>query len=317
MERYTISVIIPGTVLEPEQVTFEQPIPLLEVPVNCVSTYSTKPFKWLRYVTGVILGAEGFRDAIDERDRMCVTGQFDAMLCTAAHLIPHSKGNQYIQTVCNLRNLNGEPRIENICDVQNGLFLNMIMNRSFTLQYMSVLRSLTSEIEPPNFVMTVDEVNPPNLAQGTRSETVPNEIHAPQRTIDNWPENWPPRYLLDFHYGVICFNKFGIKEYIEPLINAVSHEYYPDGVETHNERMKKELDLARQKTGGKKAREREEAPDDMFDTVLKMSHWFRECRNCEEYEAEAAKLEEEHDRKMHDMSVDKVEQWMQSTASSP
>ncbi|KAF8578422.1 hypothetical protein K439DRAFT_1638852 [Ramaria rubella] len=152
MELYTIGVIIPGTVLEPEQAPFEQLIPLLEVPVSCVSNYPIKPFKWLRYITGVILGTEGdlltpngevmdyeqtgpihkklsyqpnsvvkfldpsainhlqssqfttesrveFRDAIEERDHKCVTGQFNARHCIAAHLIPHSKGNQ-VSLVC-------------------------------------------------------------------------------------------------------------------------------------------------------------------------------------------------------------------------
>ncbi|KAF8578423.1 hypothetical protein K439DRAFT_1638853 [Ramaria rubella] len=121
------------------------------------------------------------------------------------------------------------------------------------------------------------------------------EINAPERIIDDWP----PRSLLDLHYGVVCFNKFGIKTYVQPLINA---EYYPEGVETHNERMKKELGLAKQKAEEEKVREREEVPDDMFDIVLKTSLWFHET------------LEEERNRKVHDISVDKVERWMQSTA---
>jgi len=32
---------------------------LLTIPVTAASTYSSKPLKWIRYVTGAVLGAEG------------------------------------------------------------------------------------------------------------------------------------------------------------------------------------------------------------------------------------------------------------------
>lgn len=39
---------------------------LLRIPVTDVSQYSVRPLKWLRYVTGAILGTEGSLESLDE-----------------------------------------------------------------------------------------------------------------------------------------------------------------------------------------------------------------------------------------------------------
>lgn len=41
------------------------PTPLLKIPVSDVLKYSSKPLKWIRYVTGVVLGTQGILLSLD------------------------------------------------------------------------------------------------------------------------------------------------------------------------------------------------------------------------------------------------------------
>lgn len=45
------------------------PEPLLRIPVSDVQKYSSKPLKWICYVTGAVLGAQGILSSLDEDDQ--------------------------------------------------------------------------------------------------------------------------------------------------------------------------------------------------------------------------------------------------------
>jgi hypothetical protein len=47
---------------------------------------------------------------------------------------------QYIQALCLLRNIGGEPEIENINDIRNGILVNLDIHRFFDLSTLAVLR---------------------------------------------------------------------------------------------------------------------------------------------------------------------------------
>lgn len=67
-----------------------------------------------------------FRIDLVERDGTCVlTGDIES-LCTACHILPHAKGNNYI-----VRH-RGRPRdIDDINDIRNGLLLQSVFHTAF------------------------------------------------------------------------------------------------------------------------------------------------------------------------------------------
>jgi len=89
----------------------------------------------LRAVTTIwtTLRQANLREDVKERDRSCVvTGELPRD-CDAAHLLPHSKGDTYIETFSThrRRDSSGDNDIvRNIDDVRNGLFLNALLHHT-------------------------------------------------------------------------------------------------------------------------------------------------------------------------------------------
>ncbi|KAI0026609.1 hypothetical protein K488DRAFT_92230 [Vararia minispora EC-137] len=74
-----------------------------------------------------------FRCDIESRDGACVlSGMRDRLVCDPAHIIPHSKGDDYIKAVMEHRvRQEGDEIIEDINDVRNGIYLQKVFHALF------------------------------------------------------------------------------------------------------------------------------------------------------------------------------------------
>jgi len=202
--------------------------------------------------------AEQFRDDIVAMDGTSVVNGLEEEYCEACHLIPHSKGNEYIQNLCLLRTINEEPEIDDINDIRNGVLVNKDVHVFFGLSQLAVLRT-------PNFALGMDEVlpnatyqnptfrftphfftsNPPNavLAAMTMYQ---RDFRHPVEMVNTWPKDWPPDFLWDFIYGVIIVKKYGNKSAVDRASVASRTKLYPDRIRTASERAKDNLDRINQ-----------------------------------------------------------------------
>ncbi|KAF8529573.1 hypothetical protein BU17DRAFT_79576 [Hysterangium stoloniferum] len=214
----------------------------------------------------------GFRDHVAERDRSSVINGVREEFCDACHLIPHSKGNQYIQTLCIWRTIAEDPEIENIDDIRNGILVTLDFHRFFGLSHLAVLRT-------PNFALSMDEVLPNPTYQNpsfrfTPHFFVPNPSDAelafinpyrrdfryPVDMVDEWPKDWPPAFLWDFIYGVIIVKKYGNQSAVDIAAVASKTNLYPEGIQTATERAEKNLE--RKKQENKRGKEEQDSGRD-------------------------------------------------------
>jgi len=209
-----------------------------------------------------------FRDDIVERDGSSVVNGVTEAFCDECHLIPHSKGNEYIQSLCLWRTIAEDPEIEDIDDVRNGILLNPDVHRFFDVSYLAVLRT-------PNFALSIDEVLPHPTHQNpsfrlTPHFFVPNPSNAdlltmdfyrrdfryPMEIVDEWPRDWPPGFLWDFIYGVIVLKSYGNRSAVDIASVATRMNLYPDGIQTATQRAKENLEREKNRNvnGGKRLR---------------------------------------------------------------
>lgn len=219
----------------------------------------------------------GFNNRVTTRDQgRSVVTEFPAPRYTqVAHLIPHSKGSKYLQTVCRQRNPDAE--ITNtlcIDDLINGIVVDVAVHTLMTNQSFAV-------IVTPNFALGVDEVLPPHgqapapprrftahpFLDDLRDDlkqvfwrTYAQDLRHPQQIIKNWPVDWPPSYLWDFIYGVTVANKYGDAVAMDHLSRQVKSTYYSKGITTasdraEEQRLRDRIEKADQKEVQRKARE--------------------------------------------------------------
>ncbi|KAN0082634.1 hypothetical protein V8E55_008429 [Tylopilus felleus] len=99
------------------------------------------------------LGHGRFRAAVILRDGSCVVTNQNAQTCDAAHLIPKSKGDEYIAKVVRLRShlYSPPPSISGINDVQNRILLNKILHARLG-------RGEVAFIKTPNYGLELSDI---------------------------------------------------------------------------------------------------------------------------------------------------------------
>ncbi|KAF8500606.1 hypothetical protein BU17DRAFT_102469 [Hysterangium stoloniferum] len=206
----------------------------------------------------------GFRDDILERDESSVVNGVSEALCDACHLIPHSKGNEYIQALCLWRTTDKEPEIDNINDIRNGILVDATVHRFFDLSHLAILRT-------PNFALGIDEVLPNPTYQNPFFRFTPHffvsnpsdallltmnfyqrDFRYPMEMADEWPKDWPPGFLWDFIYGVIVVKNYGNRSAVDIANVASRANLYPDGIETATQRAKENLERKKQESERRK-----------------------------------------------------------------
>ncbi|KAI0289830.1 hypothetical protein BC826DRAFT_970734 [Russula brevipes] len=251
----------------------------LAFPVSKLSNlqFSSKPYKWIRYAIGVVVGARGdlcterdlpnpipidynsvlsstsidlyyhttdqekrrmfpiglrlnntstvtsstvstrrerFCQDVEERDGACVVTGGPASICQAAHILPHSIGDTYIETLSTHRRRESSSSnavVQGIDDIRNGLFVSA--------QIHQVLGKHIAFLKTPNFAMDTTDVD---SSAERAQERLTNHIF--DRSLESYagrsgsavrvPSDmsiWPPATLFDVTYASAVVHHFGTK----------------------------------------------------------------------------------------------------------
>ncbi|KAI0291859.1 hypothetical protein BC826DRAFT_1186743 [Russula brevipes] len=159
-----------------------------------------------------------FRGAVALRDgHLCAVTRDDAPFCDAAHVIPHSKGDEYIQRVITDRRVlyeNVDPEISSmdINSTQNGIFLAKTLHARFGKGSSQFLKTPNFALEPtdiPRF-----ETGPMPASRVTMQHIIPAGGLFPVPEMDvaaDWSgPSAPPSMLLDFMYGIAAIKRWAV-----------------------------------------------------------------------------------------------------------
>jgi hypothetical protein len=143
---------------------------------------------------------------------------------------------------------------------------------------------------------------------------------------EQWPQDWPPGWLWDLLYRVICAKKYHLPVCIEFLNGEVGERFYPEGVKTAKDRAKREIEQKKKEQVAKTASQNAERDDranrravnrqemDAFDlvfgfwTFIRSTSWGKEqVRKQEEAVLEQERLME---RANVQESIEKVSRWL-------
>ncbi|KAF9508797.1 hypothetical protein BS47DRAFT_1350045 [Hydnum rufescens UP504] len=182
-----------------------------------------------------------FEYRVRERDVTCVVTGDSPRFCDACHILPHSKGDNYIVNVINYRGGLDHPEdIQAIDDPRNGFLLNLMLHRLLGDGDSAFLKT-------PNFALTVDDIpsTPPRQAgmatPASRStlhhfldvSTLSAQIHhfSPNNTDARHPQNmdqWPPALILDYVHGVAILKAWGRQDFVNYTQAQTKAAYYDD-----------------------------------------------------------------------------------------
>ncbi|KAF8871555.1 hypothetical protein CPB85DRAFT_1569216 [Mucidula mucida] len=154
--------------------------------------------------------------------------------CQAIHLLPHSKGDVYMDLISKARSPNVQDYMDKIDDIRNGLTMNAALYAALMPNYGAAF------LHVPNEYMTVEDAVLHDL--DTRAQ---DEVHCHFLTdevrnspcvcnpVDNgrlWdnkclrqPEDrshWPPPFLWDFLFGVTAIKNWATLESLPALLKA-------------------------------------------------------------------------------------------------
>ncbi|KAI0245053.1 hypothetical protein BJV78DRAFT_1270029 [Lactifluus subvellereus] len=159
---------------------------------------------------------DNFRADVEEQDgRRCVVTSVPHNVCDAAHLLPHSKGDMYIETFSTYRRRDTSGTndivrdIDNVC---NGLFVNVIIH--------CILGQHVAFLKTPNFAMDTTDVD--LNADGAEERYTTHVFDHSQ-----WPfaippgspiqvpsnmsrSTWPPATLFNAVYASAVIYHFGV-----------------------------------------------------------------------------------------------------------
>ncbi|KDQ18351.1 hypothetical protein BOTBODRAFT_52414 [Botryobasidium botryosum FD-172 SS1] len=174
-----------------------------------------------------------FCDGLVERDGTCVFTDSPVHQCGACHILPHSKGDEYIARVSKQRG-SPEDYISEINDPRNGLLLFGAFDK--LLENGSIAFLLT-----PNFALSEVDVPPapgsPQVETGGRFTLHWFSDHLswlaqqlPPNSDARRPSNlssWPRAHIVNFHYGCTAFAHWGRPAFKSFLENATKEYFYP------------------------------------------------------------------------------------------
>ncbi|KAG8221107.1 hypothetical protein J3R82DRAFT_2630 [Butyriboletus roseoflavus] len=161
-----------------------------------------------------------FREDIRRRDNSCVITGRSHEFCDAAHIIPNSKGSNYITYVVRDRSSLYEQLpffLDDDVDInciENGILLRKDLHQEFGMAVIGFLNT-------PNFAMLPTDV--PWIEQGPipHSRTTLQYLmkpHTGRGSLEQWDirADWsrdelppPPSILLDFMYGAAVVKRWG------------------------------------------------------------------------------------------------------------
>ncbi|KAG6834888.1 hypothetical protein H0H93_006637 [Arthromyces matolae] len=180
-----------------------------------------------------------FHKGVVKRDGVCLITGDPEEVCQAAHIIAHSKGDEYISRVAELRSdpYPDEVHPNEINSVENALLLRGDFHRAFGF-------GLVAVITVPNFSMTCEDIPyvpgpPPILPPAKRMSIVeivktsgdrfPSPIRTGCDLIFTGKQNQdippPSTMLLDFHLGLSFYQRWGVLD-SKDLLRTYHRDHY-------------------------------------------------------------------------------------------
>ncbi|KAI9566886.1 hypothetical protein HD554DRAFT_2193715 [Boletus coccyginus] len=190
-----------------------------------------------------------FRDDVGQRDGgVCVITGGAGEHCDAAHLIPKSKSDEYMERVVNDRSplYRSSPSISGIDDVQNGVFLGKDVHSRLGRGWVAFIKTPNYGLEPDDICRYDDdsadtdhitlqqlkcERDDPALLEMLRKFDVPRSAlaflagaHVDAR-FQGGP--LPPAIILDYMYGIAAYKRWGRGGGdADPAMKSYHHEHY-------------------------------------------------------------------------------------------
>ncbi|KAJ7193313.1 hypothetical protein GGX14DRAFT_589009 [Mycena pura] len=157
-----------------------------------------------------------FREAVVNRDSICILTRVNAGNCEACHIIPHSKGDEYLASLSVHRGI--DPAITEIKDVRNGLLLFIGLHKPFGLGQIGLL--LTGAENPYLGVQDVPGCHDPNASHRLIAQHIKPVHQLFDRIADhntdaafnnnNNGATRPEPQLLHFFYGCAILKRWGV-----------------------------------------------------------------------------------------------------------
>ncbi|KAI9566897.1 hypothetical protein HD554DRAFT_2329523 [Boletus coccyginus] len=274
-----------------------------------------------------------FRDDVGRRDGgVCVITGAAGEHCEAAHLIPESKGDEYMDRVVSDRSslYRSSPSISGINDVQNGVFLNKEVHSRLGHGWAAFIKTPNYGLEPGDICRYGDDSagtdhvtlqqlkcerdNPAKLQVFTNSGIAGPALaftvgaHVDARFQG---DQLPPAIILDYMYGIAAYKRWGGGgDDADPAMKSYHHKHYEDIPPRPPDDPK---DKSYSPSG---SRQRKPQEDEMARAVDKVNFVLMSLHGITPQEAvnrrEKRAMEEE--MKAQEASRSKVMEWMNTTA---
>ncbi|KAF8434061.1 hypothetical protein L210DRAFT_3506736 [Boletus edulis BED1] len=321
----------------------------LSIPHIDIKRLTNRPLKWLRFAAFAVCGAKGhlsttqggetvdyesvsfddlakryfyipditrrgadFREGICARDEKCVITLLSSGL-DAAHIIPRSKGSQYISRIVRDRSslyepppFSGEDDVDIDC-IENGMLLRK------DLYYMFGNAEVT-----PNFAMEPGDVPrveqypmPGNRATLQYMVPITGLDTVPPRDVQvDWRDEVhpPPNILLDFLYGAAVVGRWkcdGLRDILEQQFQ----DHFPDEDELKDPEWNP--------SKGKREKTRKNGLlEAAMDDILMLSMLLK-GKTPQSKAAEWERQRKEEELRSQEHSCEKVQQWLKPRIVNP
>ncbi|KAJ7898939.1 hypothetical protein B0H14DRAFT_3554392 [Mycena olivaceomarginata] len=164
-----------------------------------------------------------FRDDLIDRDVACIVSQAPPNDCTACHILPHSKGDEYISCVSALRADQGQLQVVEIGDIQNGVLLYNGLHCPFgdgEIAFLLIFATPMAVPPPPDIPRLILQQIVPQIG--------PNLIVAPHNRDARLSaaDTRPSAYLLHFFYACAILKRWGQSSHPYLLAKDIQNAYY-------------------------------------------------------------------------------------------
>ncbi|KAJ7140310.1 hypothetical protein C8R43DRAFT_1018296 [Mycena crocata] len=170
-----------------------------------------------------------FCEDVINRDGTCIITGDAPVNCTACHILPHAKGDSYVQNLMGHRGIQDMARVLEIDDVRNGLLLSNGLHRPFGTGEIAFLLTPNLYLLPddvPNFGLLMQRLTvqhiftPPGVV--TTARLAP---HNEDARLDVSPQA-PSADILHFFYACAVLQRWGSFAPGRGLISDQTHDTY-------------------------------------------------------------------------------------------
>ncbi|KAJ6632352.1 hypothetical protein B0H10DRAFT_2206719 [Mycena sp. CBHHK59/15] len=156
-----------------------------------------------------------FRQDLIDRDGLCIVTQALANDSAACHILPHSKGDEYISRISGLRADQGDFPVVEIGDVHNGVLLFTGLHRPFGAGKIAFLMTPNLYLLPDDIPSNALPPPPPDVPRLTLQHIIPQAGPIPLIAPHNKDarlsptDMGPSAYLLHFFYTCAVLQRWG------------------------------------------------------------------------------------------------------------